>query len=186
MATVEPRPVSLRDGRPALIRSAEPDDAPAVLALSREVACERGWTVFEPDEVDADPGRLRERIDGFRSRADAVWLVALDEQGRLLGELDCRAGRPRRLRHRARLGVNVGASARGNGVGTALIAATIAWARAHPTIEKLTLGVMAENAPAVALYRSLGFIEEGRRTRELRLGPGRYADDLVMALFVKP
>lgn len=186
MGTLNPRPVTLRDGRPAVVRAAEHDDAPAILALSRAVASERGWTVFEPGEVNAEPGRVRERIDGFRRDPDAIWLVAVDARGGLLGELDCRAARPRRRRHRARLGVNVAAAARGIGVGRALVSATIDWARAHPTLEKLTLGVMAENQRAVALYRSLGFIQEGRRVKEFRLGPGRYADDLVMALFVKP
>jgi ribosomal protein S18 acetylase RimI-like enzyme len=41
-------------------------------------------------------------------------------------------------------------------------------------------------ARAIALYRSLGFAEEGRKTRRLKIGPNEYIDDLYMALWVGP
>ena len=48
------------------------------------------------------------------------------------------------------------------------------------------LGVLAhqigQNEAAIALYRSLGFVEEGRWTRRLRLPNGDYLDDVCMAL----
>jgi ribosomal protein S18 acetylase RimI-like enzyme len=41
------------------------------------------------------------------------------------------------------------------------------------------------NDAAIALYRKHGFAEEGRRVREIKLGPGRYTDDLVMYRLVE-
>lgn len=59
----------------------------------------------------------------------------------------------------------------------------LAPARAAPGRERQ---VRASNEPAMALYRSLGFVEEGRKTRRLKLGPDAYLDDVYMALWVGP
>ena len=59
------------------------------------------------------------------------------------------------------------------------------WAEAHPVIEKLCLAVFATNEPAIGLYRKLGFVEEGRRPREVKLAPNQYVDDICMYRFAK-
>jgi putative acetyltransferase len=46
--------------------------------------------------------------------------------------------------------------------------------------------VRSSNEGAIALYRSLGFVEEGRKTRRLKVGAGEYLDDVYMALWVGP
>jgi ribosomal protein S18 acetylase RimI-like enzyme len=53
-------------------------------------------------------------------------------------------------------------------------------------IEKVTLGVMDSNAGARRLYRRLGFRAECRQRRYFKFGDGRYADDVVMSVYVKP
>ena len=58
------------------------------------------------------------------------------------------------------------------------------WAEASPLIEKVGLSVFATNADAIRLYRWLGFVEEGRRAKEIKLGPNRYVDEVLMGRFV--
>ncbi|MFY0534332.1 GNAT family N-acetyltransferase [Nannocystis pusilla] len=53
-------------------------------------------------------------------------------------------------------------------------------------MEKVELHVRSVNARAIELYRSLGFVEEGRKTRRLKIGPNAYFDDIYMALWVGP
>jgi len=43
---------------------------------------------------------------------------------------------------------------------------------------------MASNAGAIALYRKHGFIEEGRRYKEILFEDGTFDDDLSMYQFV--
>ncbi|WP_458524888.1 GNAT family N-acetyltransferase [Onishia taeanensis] len=58
--------------------------------------------------------------------------------------------------------ITVAPSARRRGVARALLEGLIATASGWGS-ERLLLEVRASNAPALALYRGLGFIEEGRR-----------------------
>jgi len=61
--------------------------------------------------------------------------------------------------------------------------AFIEWAEAS-SVEKVCLSVFATNARAIALYQKFGFVEEGRRPNEVKLGPGEYVDDVLMYRFV--
>ncbi|MCO7126428.1 GNAT family N-acetyltransferase [Sporolactobacillus shoreicorticis] len=40
----------------------------------------------------------------------------------------------------------------------------IEWAKANPLIEKVASGVFSTNEAAIHLYKSMGFMEDGRRT----------------------
>jgi RimJ/RimL family protein N-acetyltransferase len=77
----------------------------------------------------------------------------------------------------------VAAGWRGRGVGAALVAAAIDWARARD-LHKLTLGVFPHNQAAIALYRKAGFVEEGRRVRHIRRASGELWDLIEMGLLL--
>ena len=68
-------------------------------------------------------------------------------------------------------------------MGSALLAAAIEWARERG-LHKLSLGVFAHNAPAIALYRRFGFVEEGRRVKHYRRASGELWDALDMGLLL--
>ena len=72
---------------------------------------------------------------------------------------------------------------RGRGVGLELLAAAIEWARERG-LHKLSLGVFAHNAAAIALYRKFGFVEEGRRVKHYRRASGELWDALEMGLLL--
>ena len=63
-------------------------------------------------------------------------------------------------RHSAEFGITLAANARDVGIGRALITTLETWAR-DQGISRMALGVFPENARAKALYRSLGYEEEG-------------------------
>ena len=58
----------------------------------------------------------------------------------------------------------------------------INWARSSG-ITKVELHVFPHNEPAIALYRKLGFKDEGHRRRHYRIG-GQYVDAVLMALYL--
>jgi RimJ/RimL family protein N-acetyltransferase len=57
----------------------------------------------------------------------------------------------------------------------------LAWARREPRVEKIELRVRATNERAIHLYRTMGFVEEGRLARVLKIDADTYIDDLMMA-----
>jgi RimJ/RimL family protein N-acetyltransferase len=87
-------------------------------------------------------------------------------------------------RHVATLGMFVIASHRGRGVGTALMAEALRWAREH-AIERVELAVYPHNSAAIALYRRFGFVEEGRLVRHAKKSYG-YEDEILMARWLGP
>lgn len=177
--------VTLRDGRTVLVREVEHRDGPGMVRLLREVAQERAYTLLEPDEIDArEAAMLRDM--GERS-ADELRLLARcgDSDGDVIADLTLGAKNFRRIAHVAKLGMEVRKDYRGAGLGDAMLRIALAWAAAHPVIARVELQVFAENARAIGLYRSHGFVEEGRRRKYMRVGT-TFHDDLVMGMFVKP
>ena len=71
---------------------------------------------------------------------------------------------------------------RGQGIGSALMAALIEAAPGH--VEQLTLAVMAENRTAIALYERFGFVIYGVEPRSRKSAEG-YADKALMALILQ-
>lgn len=56
--------------------------------------------------------------------------------------------------------------------------------RLSGSIEKIELNVRTSNVQAIALYKKMGFLEEGRLKRRFKTEIG-YIDDILMALHVK-
>jgi RimJ/RimL family protein N-acetyltransferase len=190
MARITPIPVTLRDGRGVTLRAAEAGDVKALCALTASVTHENGYTLFVPEELGASALRAAKRIPAALDDPNDLRLIAVTDQspadaGRVVGDLTISAGKWVRLAHCATIGIDIHRGFRRVGLGDAMLRAALAWATAHPRVERVELYCYADNAPAIALYRKHGFVEEGRRERYFRLGEGRYADDLVMARFVK-
>ena len=85
----------------------------------------------------------------------------------------------------AEIGMLVARAWRGRGVGSALMSAGIDWARERGDIHKLSLGVWAHNAAAIALYEKFGFVEEGRRAKHYRRQSGELWDTIDMGLLLR-
>jgi ribosomal protein S18 acetylase RimI-like enzyme len=83
------------------------------------------------------------------------------------------------LRHSGVLGMGVAASHRGQGLGSALLHATLEAASARG-ITRIELVVRADNAAAIALYERHGFELEGR-LRNYMIVDGAAYDALAMA-----
>lgn len=168
-----------------LVRTAEPADASALLPYLRHIDETSEFNVTQPGERTTTEDDLARDLALYAERPLRLALVAVDGD-RLVGELTFKTHEHERLNHHGHFGVSVHASERGRGVGGALIGVLLDWAAAHPTIERVCLGVFAGNGAAIGLYRKLGFAEEYRKPHEFKLGPGRYMDDVQMARWVKP
>jgi ribosomal protein S18 acetylase RimI-like enzyme len=114
---------------------------------------------------------------------DVSQFVALDGT-RVVGFADVLPGWAQAITHVGTFGMGVDAAYRRRGIGRRLIEAAIAKARARG-ITRIQLEVRADNAAAIALYRSTGFEVEAVKPRAMRFD-GMYHDALQMRLLVDP
>jgi putative acetyltransferase len=151
------------------VRPTREEDRLALAQLYAAVAEERRWIGAEPP-VDVEARAASWRLDGdFVADADGliVGQIHVDTTGHGFGEI----------------GMMVARDWRGRGVGTALMEHAIGWAR-EQGLHKLCLDVFAHNEAAIALYRKLGFVEEGRRVKQYRRGNGELWDGIQMGLLL--
>jgi RimJ/RimL family protein N-acetyltransferase len=175
--------ITLKSGEEVIIRSDQPEDADRLLTYIRSVARETSFFILQADEFDFTEEQERQWIQDHLEDPGKLAILA-EVSGTIVGSLSFENGPHQRIRHRGILGVSVVKEWRGKGIGAALLQSLIAWAEANPIIEKLGLSVYANNENAIRLYEKLGFVVEGRRPRELKIGPGCYADDILMYRFV--
>jgi L-phenylalanine/L-methionine N-acetyltransferase len=157
------------------IRPARPEDAASYLEMWKAVVAERRYV-----RTEAVPWGVRQYRRQFRDAVtgDHARLVAL-AWGRVIGTISIERMAHPVSRHVATLGMAVESSWRSRGVGSALMAAALRWAR-KAGVEKISLEVYPTNEPAVALYRKFGFVEEGRLERQSKKSYG-YEDELIMS-----
>lgn len=164
--------------------------APALCAHIQRHGAESGRggdVIFRPrssgEELDEAAAIERHRIAWDRPLSEPLWLRTwglFDAGGGLLGHLDLSGGRLPAELHRAMVGMGIERAARRQGHGRALLETAIAWSRDHG-LAWLDLGVFAHNAPARALYASIGFVEVGLTRDQFRVD-GTSIDDVAMTL----
>jgi ribosomal protein S18 acetylase RimI-like enzyme len=137
--------------------------------LFAAVAEERDGIATEPP-VDVEAWASKWRLDGT--------LVAV-ANGEIVGSLDVEVSRF----GFGEIGMAVARDWRGRGVGSALLAAAIAWSRERG-LHKLSLSVFPHNAAGIALYRKFGFVDEGRRVKHYRRASGELWDAIEMGLLL--
>ena len=149
------------------IRPAGEHDCRPLAQLFAAVAEERDGIAAEPP-IDVEARATNLRLDG------TLVAIAVDE---VVGYLRVEAS----SFGFGEIGMMVARDWRGRGVGSALVAAAIEWGRENG-LHKLTLSVFPHNEAAIRLYRKFGFVEEGRREKQIRRANGEVWDLIEMGL----
>jgi ribosomal protein S18 acetylase RimI-like enzyme len=160
--------------RDVAIRRIASGDAEAFRACLDEIARERRFLAL----VKAPPLEGVRRFVEANAAADAAQFVAVTE-GAIVGWCDVLGRAHEGTRHTGVLGMGVRAAYRRRGLGRRLVEACIAHARAAG-ISRIELEAWSSNAPAIALYASLGFVREGLKRGARRLD-GQIEDAVCMA-----
>ena len=165
-----------------VIRRAQPGDAAALVAVTREVGAEpEGWLLASTEWRSV--GAERRYLRSVRRSPNAAVFVAEDGE-EIVGRLSiARDAHPASF-HVASLGMMVAKGHRRRGVGRALLEQAVEWAR-EVGISKLELHVFPHNEPAIALYESFGFEREGYRSNHYRRA-GELVDAVEMAYEIAP
>jgi RimJ/RimL family protein N-acetyltransferase len=165
------------------IRTATIKDADAVSDHHRGIALETDIDVpLRPDDMPTDRGRLEGYIERYIEPDNSTALVAVVD-GRIVGWVTAHGGKARVTRHVVEIGLAISRDWRGQGLGTRLMQALIAWAQQTNIVKRLELDVYTSNTGAIKLYEKLGFATEGRRRKAL-MHDDDYVDLFHMALLI--
>lgn len=148
-------------GRPLTLREADEDDLPELLRVDREAFPEDPYPYFVLRQlVDVHAGRLLVLADGPRLHGYVLYVTSHDRHGSWV------------------MSLGVTRDQRGRGLGRRLMREVLRRLRAEG-VREARLTVEPANAPAIMLYRSLGF-DAGDGIRRDYFGPGE--DRVVMLL----
>lgn len=162
-----------------VIRQIREEDGPAFHEVLDFVCRERKYLA----RLEAPPLDRTQAFVSANVKAGYPQLVA-EDAGKIVGWCDVLPGDANSgTMHVGRLGMGLFPEYRRRKIGRRLIEAAIQETK-RLGLEKIELTVHALNAPAIALYRSVGFKDEGIRKRAWFVD-GIYDDILLLALELK-
>ncbi len=160
---------------PPIIRPVREDDFEELLANLEIIASEGRWI---GTEAPVDAKRWRDRVQQEVSSGGAHLVVEVG--GRIVGS----GGLKQVVPGLFEIGMALLPEWRGKGIGSALLAEMVRWARRHRAY-KITLQAWPHNQPAIALYEKFGFEREGYLRRHWRRRNGQLWDVIVMGLVLE-
>jgi L-amino acid N-acyltransferase YncA len=148
-----PKTMQLRDGTTVTIRPMVADDEEALLTFFRGVPVED--RVFLKDDVTR-----AEVIELWCKNLDHDRVLPLlaEADGRIVGDATLHQRRGGWMRHAAKVRVVIDPAFRGKGLGSQLVKELITIAE-HTDLEKLDVGLMAEQKAAISAFKDLGFVQ---------------------------
>ncbi|MFO1446298.1 GNAT family N-acetyltransferase [Bacillus sp. Bva_UNVM-123] len=170
---------TVENERNVKVRTGQLDDAESILRIQREVISENDFLISEPEEFT---NTVEQQIDWLKNiiANDRETIIVAEINSKGIGWIVFQSHTRKRLSHTGSFGVMIDKEYRGLGMGKLLIHALQEWAEKNPLIEKVSLGVFSTNHRAIALYKSLGFVEEGRKVNEIKMNDNEYVDDVLM------
>jgi L-amino acid N-acyltransferase YncA len=160
---------------PLLIRPSTPADVPAITAIY-------GWNVLNGTgtfELEApDEAEMARRRDDVLSKG-WPWLVA-ERNGQMLGYAYANLFRPRRAyRFCLEDSIYLSDAAKGQGVGSLLLAELVAQCEARGARQMLAVIGDSANVASIGVHRALGF-EDGGVLKSAGWKFGRWLDVVIM------
>lgn len=168
-----------------IIRTGEVRDTETLIEISDFVVSEGEYFIIVSEELEKSSLEdEREQIQKILDNERETLIVA-ELDGAVVGSIKIRSNKLKRMSHTGTISMSLGKDYRGLGIGKLLLQAMLDWAEKHPIIEKVSLGVLSTNHRAISLYKSMGFVEEGRLVKEYKINEDKYVDDILMYKFVK-
>ncbi len=159
------------------LRAITPAELDALFAIESDLATWELRGPSPPTALDRDAWEAAQRARPVGD--DGAVRFAVEADGAFVGRCSLTAFDP--LARHATVSVALAADARGRGYGTDALRVLVGFGFRRRNLRRLQMDVLASNAAAIATYRKVGFVEEGRR-RQHAWVDGRYEDELIMGL----
>ncbi|WP_247739126.1 GNAT family N-acetyltransferase [Bacillus sp. 165] len=161
------------------IRTGVLEDAKAILDIQKSVISEGKYFISVSEEFNKTPVQQRNWLHKLLKNERETLMVA-EIDGKIVGWIVFQTQDRKRMTHTGSFGMMISKGYRSMGIGKLLLQALLEWAEQNPLIEKVSLGVFSTNHRAISLYKSMGFLEEGRKIKEFKFAENKYVDDILM------
>lgn len=156
--------IILKNGQSCVLRNGTFEDGQAMLDIYLLTHGQTDFLLSYPDEAAMTAEMEAEFLRSKTLSENEIELLA-EVDGKFVGSAGIRSvGKKDKVRHRAEFGISVDKAYWGLGIGRALTEACIELARAAGYVQ-LELEAVADNEAALALYKSVGFLEYGRNPK---------------------
>ena len=173
--------IILKNGKTARLTNGEAADGDAVFKVFNQTHAETDFLLTYPDENSFDPEREASFLQEKTDSSNEIEILAIIDD-KVVGTAGIsEIGSKTKIRHRAEFGISVLREYWGLGIGKALTKACIQCAKDAGYVQ-VELNVVAENAKAISLYKSLGFEEFGRNPRGFLSREGGFQELIYMLL----
>lgn len=170
-----------KNGKIYTLRSPDMGDAAQMIAYLKATAAETEHGLSYPEEMVFSVADEEAFIANSNAGKGSIMISAFDSD-RLVGNASlCGVLGKKKTLHRAEFGIAILKSDWGQGLGRKMLTELIR-AATQAGYEQLELEVVATNAPAIELYKKLGFRVYGKRPHSFKLKSGAYSDELLMVL----
>jgi L-phenylalanine/L-methionine N-acetyltransferase len=161
------------------VRPATPDDSEGFAAVFATRGASNGTLQHPYTSAEI----WRTRLSANHGTRECVFVATVN--GKVVGNAGVHpiSDNPRE-KHVCGIGISIMDNYQGRGVGRALMNACLDYADRWANYSRVQLTVHADNARAIKLYESLGFVAEGRH-RDFSFREGGYVDALFMGRLTK-
>ena len=173
--------ITLKDGRTCTLRNGTAEDGRALLDIFNLTHAQTDFLLTYPEESSYTAQEEAEFLKQKTESTDEIEILA-ELDGKVVGTagIECVA-RKEKTRHRAEFGISVDKSYWGLGIGRALTEACMECAKSAGYVQ-VELKAVAENKNALALYKSVGFVEYGRNPKGFRSRLSGWQELVLMRL----
>ena len=178
--TFEPVEIILKDGRTAVLRTAQIADAAEMLAFRIKSLGQTDYLMQYPEEmtdytIEKQLNFINRMID---SPNDKMFTVIVD--GRIAGTGQVSFNSRIKTRHKAGIGIALLEEYWGLGIGSAIFTEIIKTAQGREGVELLELEVIEGNDRAIGLYKKFGFEIVAQKPDAIRLKDGTSLKEITM------
>ena len=174
--------MTLKNGKELTIRKAEKGDAAEILAYCKQVGGESDNLLMDETGLRLTVEQEAEILENANASPGSGFLVGVVD-GRIVSVGNLSSPRNPRIAHQGAVALSVVKALWGVGVGSAMMQALIDLAKSAGHIEVLHLGVWADNAGGIALYKKFGFEQIGVYPKFGKIN-GVYHDEVLMNLYL--
>lgn len=175
----ESKTLQLKNGQQLVLRRPKAQDAKAMLAYLNMVGGESDNLLFGAGEMTLTTQQEIAYIDNMNEDENSLMLLGLS-CGEIVTIAQISALAAKRIAHNAEVALSVRKPRWRQGIGGAIMAELIGFAQ-HRDIKNISLGVRADNAKAIGLYKQFGFAKFGTHKDYFNID-GKYYDETLMIL----